>query len=74
MPTLVVRNLPEDLHRALKRQARQCERSMNGQAIVLLRRALSEQGDALCEEVAPPYAADKPLTQALLNEAKKERP
>lgn len=45
MPTLQIRNLPEDLHRELAERARREGRSLTQEAIVLLRRGLQEHED-----------------------------
>lgn len=46
MPTLQIRNLPEDLHRELVEKAKREGRSLTQEAIVLLRRGLEQQEDA----------------------------
>ena len=40
MPTLTIKNIPEDLYARLKQSAAQDRRSMNNQIIVCLERAL----------------------------------
>jgi plasmid stability protein len=41
MPTLVIKDVPVELHRRLKKEAQKAHRSMNGEAIHLLEAALS---------------------------------
>jgi len=41
MPSLTLKNVPEDLHQRLKEQAEQHRRSMNQEAIWILEQALS---------------------------------
>jgi len=50
MSTLIglMLRLPEDLHHALKDAATREARSLNGQIIFLLRKALSGMSDPLC--------------------------
>jgi plasmid stability protein len=70
MPSLVIKQLPENLHRKLKEQAARHHRSMTREAIALL-----ERGLALDEEVREPPAPYKgrfPLTDALVDRAKRE--
>lgn len=70
MSSLVIKGLPQDLHRKLKEQAARHHRSMTREAIALL-----ERGLALDEEVREPPAPYKgkfPLTEALINHAKRE--
>lgn len=42
MPTLQIRNLPEDLHRELAESARREGRSLTQEAVVVLRRGLEQ--------------------------------
>lgn len=43
MPSLTLKNLPEDLLRALRRAAREDHRSMNGEVIHFLERSVGER-------------------------------
>lgn len=43
MPTLYVRNLPDELHRKLKRLAAERQRSLGAQVIVLLESGLEQE-------------------------------
>ena len=40
MPTLTIKNIPDDLYEALKRQAERHRRSLNSEVIVCLERAV----------------------------------
>ncbi|RIK39014.1 MAG: hypothetical protein DCC55_19350 [Chloroflexi bacterium] len=71
MATLLLRDLPDHLHRKLKRRATANHRSMAKEALALLESALA------AEEIAPPeppqpFVGRFPLTDALLDEAKSE--
>lgn len=70
MPGLVIKQLPEELHRKLKEQAARHHRSMTKEAITLL-----EKGLALDEEVREPptpYKGKFPLTDGFVDKAKRE--
>jgi len=43
MPTLTIKNIPEDLYRELKRQAKMNRRSINSQVIVCIEKATRSQ-------------------------------
>lgn len=47
MPSLTLKNLPEDLYRALRERASTNRRSINGEAQVCLEQALGIQRDSL---------------------------
>lgn len=74
MPALVLKNIPEDLHRKLKLQAESNQRSMTRQAIYLLQQGveLSPDGRALVPAIRP-FKGKRPLTDAILEEARKAR-
>jgi plasmid stability protein len=44
MPTLHVRNVPDELYEQIKQQAQQANRSISAQVITLLRRAVVDEG------------------------------
>ncbi|OHB75864.1 MAG: hypothetical protein A2Z34_04935 [Planctomycetes bacterium RBG_16_59_8] len=67
MPSLVIKHLPEEIHRLLKENAAQHHRSMTQEAIVTLENAL--------RKIRPipdiqPYRGKVPLTDDILREAK----
>ena len=69
MPTLVIKDLPEDVHRRLKEDAALHHRSMTQQAIVLLKQGL--------QRVRPipacrPFKGKFLLTEEFINSAKRE--
>jgi plasmid stability protein len=74
MPALLIRDLPDELHRKLKERAAANHRSISSELLVLLEEALHESAGP------PPLAAvdrmrvigTKPLTQDLLNRARRE--
>lgn len=64
MPTLQIRNLPDDLYHLLTLRAEQAHRSLAQQTIVELRRALSASGDDRRRQVLNRLAqeeTDRPL-------------
>ena len=74
MPALLIRDLPDELHRKLKERAAANHRSMSRELLVVLEEALHESAGP------PPLAAvdrmrvtgTKPLTQELLDQARRE--
>lgn len=70
MSTLVIKNLPPELHRKLKEQAARHRRSMTREAIVLLEEALG-RGDGV-RELPPPYRGAFPMTESFIDEAKRQ--
>jgi plasmid stability protein len=52
MSTLVVKNLPEELHEKLRRQAKRNHRSINKEAVAVLEQALGGERQSL--ELSPP--------------------
>jgi len=69
MPALVIKNLPEELHRRLKEDAGRHHRSMTQEAIAIL-----DQGLHRVRSV-PPFKAHKgafPLTTAFVRAARAE--
>lgn len=70
MAGLVIRNLPPELHEKLKAQARRHHRSMTKEAVALLEKALTEEPEV--REAPPPYKGKLPLTDELLDRAKRE--
>jgi len=69
MASLVIKNLPEDIHERLKEAAVKNHRSMTKQAITLLEEGLGEKRPAnLPPLLEPPF----PLTNAFLKRAKRE--
>lgn len=70
MPSLVIKDLPADLHRQLKAQAEANHRSMTKEAIALLEAALSRAPGV--RELPPPYRGKIKLTQEFIDKAKRE--
>ncbi len=76
MPTLHVRNVPEDLYERLRERARRQNRSISAEVIVLLSRALAEVGENQVEILNSirrrrffrPAAVGAPESTALLRE------
>lgn len=70
MSSLVIKDLPPELHSKLKEQARHHHRSMTKEAIALLEQALT-QAPAV-REVPPPYKGRFPLSDQFIDKAKGE--
>ena len=69
MPSLVIKNLPEEIHVKLKAQAVRHHRSMTGEAIAILSDAV---GHMTTREMPAPYKGRLPITEELINAAKHE--
>lgn len=69
MPALVIKDLPAELHRRLKTEARQRHRSMTQQAIALLVQGL--QGVPQVPRIKP-YQGARSLTNAFIADAKRQ--
>ncbi len=68
MPALLVKTLPDELHRRLKAHAKTHRRSMTQEVIVLLEGAL-QQGPPTMSGPPDPVATRRPLTDAWLRKA-----
>ena len=69
MPALVIKDLPDVLHRKLKEQAARHRRSVTREALALLEQGLS--GYTLSDEAPLPFKGRIALTDRLLDEAKR---
>ena len=69
MASLVIKNLPDEVHEKLKRQAARHHRSMTGEAIEILSQGVA--GISL-DEVREPYKGRFPLTNEFIVAAKRE--
>ena len=74
MAALVLKSFPDELHRRLKLQAKLHRRSMTGQAILLLQQGLDVQTVDRPSAMMQPFKGRRPLTDAILDEARKVRP
>jgi plasmid stability protein len=73
MATLVIKNLPDDLHRRLKEEAQKAHRSMNGEAVYLLEAGLNHSPAlSAARELPAPYEGKKPLTDKLIHQWKRK--
>jgi plasmid stability protein len=73
MATLVIKDLPEDLHRRLKEEAQKAHRSMNREAVYLLEAGLNGTRAALsARELPAPYEGKIPLTDKLIHQWKRK--
>lgn len=68
MPSLLIKNIPEELRGLLRERAIQHHRSMNKEVIVLLERAL---GGTRSSALPEPIALKKPLDTKTLLRARK---
>jgi len=71
MAALLIRDLPPELHRKLKRSADRNRRSVTKEAIALLETALTKPA-APQAELPVPLRGNFPLTDDLLDRAKRE--
>jgi len=73
MPGLLIKDLPDDLHRRLKARASARGRSMSREVMVILAEALEDRAGppTLAEVDGLRVRGRRPLTQDLLDEARK---
>jgi len=73
MPGVLIRDVPEEIHKKLKARAAANRRSLGREALVLLEQALQDPaGPPTLEQIrAVRVKGAKPLTQDLLDEARK---
>ena len=69
MASVLIRNLPDELHRQLKRRARRHDRSLNQEVIALIEIALDNRP---VQALPAPVELRKPLTQDMLDQARQE--
>lgn len=73
MPTLVIKDLPAELHRRLKEEAEKTRRSMTKEAIYLMETALQgETAPFQARELPAPYQGTKPLTDKMIQKWKRK--
>lgn len=70
MPGLSIKCLPPELHRKLKEQAAQHHRSITKEVLALLERALGEE--RVSKDIPPPFEGRFPLTDKLIDQARRE--
>jgi plasmid stability protein len=70
MPNLLIRDLPEEVHRRLKERAAQNRRSMSQEALLLLEEALGWRMNETLEPPAP-FKGDFEIDYTWLDEAKR---
>lgn len=69
MASLLLKDLPADLHRQLQESARRDRRSMNRQAIVLIEKALRDS--AALGQIPEPVKGRFPISEEFLRKAKR---
>ena len=70
MTGLVIKDLPEKLHRQLKERASRHHRSMTKEVLAMLEQALAK--DAVSPPVAPPFRGGFALTDNFIDRARRE--
>jgi plasmid stability protein len=71
MPTLVIKDLPAELHKRLKKEAEKTHRSMTKEAIYLIETALQQEQPKVME-MPVPYKGIKPVSLKQLNRWKRD--
>ncbi len=73
MPGLLIKDLPKELHRKLKARAAANRRSLTGEAMTILERALHERSEApTLEEIDRlRVRGRRPLRQAIIDRARR---
>jgi plasmid stability protein len=69
MATVLIKHLPDELHRQLELRAQRHRRSLNKELITLIEDALA---DRTVEALPEPVKLRKPLTQEMLDRAREE--
>ena len=69
MPSLILRNVPEEVHRKLKERAARHHRSMTKEAVAILEEELSEPGPVRIPE---PVKPKKPIPASVIDRAIEE--
>jgi plasmid stability protein len=69
MPSLILRDLPEEVHHRLRDRAQRHHRSMTKEAVSILERELLASGPV---KLPPVVAASRPIPSDLIDEAVRE--
>ena len=69
MASLLIKNLPDEIHQQLKAQAERHHRSLNKEVITLLETAVTQ---AAAEALPKPVPLKRPLNPELLDWARRE--
>lgn len=73
MASLVIKNLPPELHNRLKKEALKAHRSMTKEAIYLMEAGLKDSsGPVQAQEIPAPYQGKKPLTDKMIQKWKRQ--
>ncbi len=72
MPGLLIRDLPEDLHRKLKERAARNRRSLTKEALMILETALNVTSGTEGPGLPTPYRGQFLLTDEWIDQAKRE--
>ncbi len=68
MSALLIKNFPVNLHQKIRKLAKLHHRSMNQEAVVLLKEAIEKNSPA--KDLGSIFKGEMKLTQAFLNKAK----
>jgi len=68
VPSIVIRDVPEVLHRMLKDRARRNHRSLTKEVVAILEESLGGKRRAL----PPPVPLKRPLTEEVVEEGRRE--
>ena len=69
MASVLIKNLPDEMHKQLKLRAQRHHRSLNKELIALIEVALARPSS---EELPEPVKLRKPLTKEMLDRAREE--
>ncbi len=69
MASVLIKNLPDELHQQLKLRARQHHRSLNKELIALIEGVLQH---GVVEDLPVPVKLRRPLTQGMLDRAREK--
>lgn len=69
MASVLIKNLPDELHQQLKQRAERHHRSLNKELIAIIETALHRRDTSELPEPAP---LRKPITQEMLDQAREE--
>ena len=73
MASLVIKNLPPELHSRLKKEALKAHRSMTKEAIYLMEAGLRDNpGPVQAQEIPVLYQGKKPLTDKMIQKWKRQ--
>jgi len=72
MPSILLKNIPPELHKRLKVEAKKARRSMSQEALYLLESVFSDPKPLSIRELPAPYKLSKPVSEDQLNRWKRD--